>query len=139
MTLAADHRRASAVLFDPLLAARTALRRLLDPLQRFDLFVHSVFGAELILLAALSFVERSITRDACFGTALVADADVRFCGRLDLLHRLLGSATFLRFGLFRGGFDFALMDLSSSAARRETPPPPGGAVADVLALQLVEE
>lgn len=137
-TLRTDHRWTPTILLDPLGAVRATLCRLLDLLQRLHLLVHAILGAQLILLAALSFMVRPITGDASLGSTLVAYADVRLSRDLDLFHRLLGCLSLLRLRLFGNSFDFGLVDLSGSTARRETPTPSRSCVADMLALELVE-
>jgi hypothetical protein len=80
----------------------------------------------------------SIASDTSFGTALVANANIRLSKSCDLFCRLLGVATLLRLWFFDDDFDFGLVDLTGTASGRKTPTPSRCGVGDVLALELVE-
>jgi hypothetical protein len=75
-TLGAFHVTTSSVLLNVLRAIRAPLGLFLNGGQTFVLFLKSIFGAELVLLAGFVLVPRAIAGDASFGATVLAGADI---------------------------------------------------------------
>jgi hypothetical protein len=78
--LSAFHVTTSSVLLNVLRAVRAPLGLFLNGGQALVLFLEPIFDAELVLGAGFVLVPRAIARDARFGAAVLAGADI-WCAR----------------------------------------------------------